>query len=187
MKKYYIKFLPSAKVDYLLLLSLYNLAQYNEETKTFTTIKYKSVKELSNNLNVSPATITRMFSNTDYTYFLQIDKHSKTILLLNDFTQSAITSPFVVLTDKEVKLCQEIADNLFIKYLIYTKYYCGYNKNKQQDFTALQFLRAFGYSEKSHSQIAKLSNYNNILKSQGIVSIKKYRDELGHTRNIYKI
>ena len=56
----------------------------------------------------------------------------------------------------------------------------------KQDFTAKQFLSAIGYSTKSQSQIDKISTYNNKLKKQGLILITPYKDELGHTRNIYK-
>ena len=60
------------------------------------------------------------------------------------------------------------------------KYFCGYSKNKQQDFTALQFLKYCGYSTNSKNYISKLSQYNSLLLDNKIISIKKYRDELGH-------
>jgi len=55
----------------------------------------------------------------------------------------------------------------------------------KQDFTAKQFLSAIGYSIKSQSQLDKISSYNNKLKEYGLISITTYRDELGHTRNVY--
>jgi len=33
----------------------------------------------------------------------------------------------------------------------------------------------------------KISIYNKVLQETGLIEIKHYRDELGHTRNIYKI
>ena len=33
-------------------------------------------------------------------------------------------------------LIRDKKDNLFAKYLIYLKYYCGYTKNNKNDFTA---------------------------------------------------
>lgn len=72
-------------------------------------------------------------------------------------------------------------------YYIYIKYYCSLAKKAgiKQDFTAKQFLSTIGYSIKSQSQIDKISTYNNILKKEGFISITSYKDELGHTRNIY--
>ena len=85
----------------------------------------------------------------------------------------------------EVNLIKEVKDNLFAKYLIYLKYYCGYARDKKTDFTAQQFLSACGYSVKSNKTISQISQYNGLLVDRGIIKIQKTRDELGHTRNIY--
>lgn len=94
--------------------------------------------------------------------------------------------PFVVLTQQEVSLLRKQQDNLFSQYLIYLKYYTNHAKGKQTDFTGKQFLSACGYSNKSHSYLNRLNDYNKILIQHQIVKIEKYRDELGHTRNRYK-
>ena len=79
-------------------------------------------------------------------------------------------------------------DNLLCKYYIYLKYYCSLAEKAgtKQDFTAKQFLSAIGYSTNSQSQLDKISSYNKKLKEKGLIIITTYRDELGHTRNIYK-
>jgi hypothetical protein len=47
MKIYYLNFNPQADVNYLHLLALYDLAQYNPATKAFDTITYNSISKLS--------------------------------------------------------------------------------------------------------------------------------------------
>ena len=79
----------------------------------------------------------------------------------------------------------QATNNLFAKYLIYLKYYCGYSKDNKTDFTAQQFLIACGYSVNSNNTLSQLSEYNGLLVKRGIITIQKKRDELGHTRNIY--
>ena len=185
MKKYYyLRFRPTANIDYLYLLAFYDLAEYNEERKVFDTIRYPSVRVLAESLNVSSATVKRIFDNPAYAEFISIDKSTKTITLFNHFTKGQ-KEQFVRLTAEEVSLIREVGNNLFAKYLIYLKYYCGYSKDNKTDFTAQQFLIACGYSVNSNNTLSQLSEYNGLLVKRGIITIQKKRDELGHTRNIY--
>lgn len=183
LKAYYVRFRPTAKIDYCMLLSFYDLAEYNIETKCFDTIHYTSVRELAERLKVSQSTVNRLFANAEYNEFMKIDREKKTIMLYNNFGKG-IKDIFVRLTAEEAQLIKEMNDNLFSKYLIYLKYYCGYTKNNT-DFTAKQFLIACGYSVKSNNTFDKISGYNRLLVKKGLVSINIYRDELGHTRNNY--
>ncbi len=185
MKKYYyLPFRPSANIDYLYLLAFYDLAEYNEESKVFDTIRYTSVRSLAESLSISTSTVNRLLSNTAYNEFIRVDKQNKTIYILNKFVKGE-KAQIVKLNADEVKLIREYNDNLFAKYIIYLKYYCGYTKDNKTDFTAQQFLSACGYSVNSNNTISKLSEYNRVLVSRGIIKIQKYRDELGHTRNSY--
>ena len=185
MKKYYyLRFRPTANIDYLYLLAFYDLAEYNEERKVFDTIRYPSVRVLAESLNVSSATVNRILDNPAYADFISIDKPTKTITLHNSFVRGK-SEQFVRLTAEEVSLIREVKDNLFAKYLIYLKYYCGYAKDNKTDFTAQQFLSACGYSVKSNKTLSQISTYNRLLVDKGIIKIQKKRDELGHERNIY--
>ena len=185
MKKYYyLRFRPTANVDYIYLLAFYDLAEYNEESKVFDTIHYPSVRVLAESLSISTATVNRILSNPEYTDFMRVDKITKTITLCNSFMRGQ-SEQFVRLTADEVRLIREVNNNLFAKYLIYLKYYCGYTKDNKTDFTAPQFLSACGYSVKSNATLDTISRYNGLLAERGIIKIDKYRDELGHTRNRY--
>lgn len=185
MKKYYyLRFRPTANIDYLHLLAFYDLAEYNEESKVFDIIHYPSVRVLAESLNISTATVNRILSNPEYNEFMCIDKKAKTIKLCNTFVRGK-SEQFIRLTADEVSLIREVNTNLFAKYLIYLKYYCGYTKDKKTDFTAQQFLSACGYSIKSNATLDTISKYNGLLANRGIITITKFRDELGHTRNIY--
>ena len=93
--------------------------------------------------------------------FMKVDKQSKTITLCNSFSKG-VSEQFVRLTADEVSLIREVNTNLFAKYLIYLKYYCGYTRDKQTDFTAQQFLSACGYSTKSNSTLDQISTYNRL-------------------------
>lgn len=188
MKIYYINFKPEADINYLHLFSLYDLAVYNPNTKAYDTIKYTSINKLAELLPYSQATLNRLLSNDEYNQFISIDKKEKIITLNCSVIKGSNNNRFVRLTDKEVEYLYKQNDNLLCKYYIYLKYYCSLSNkvNVKQDFTTKQFLTAIGYSIKSQSQIDKISSYNKKLKQQGFISIEQYRDELGHTRNIYK-
>lgn len=185
MKKYYyLRFRPTANIDYLYLLAFYDLAEYNEESKVFNKIHYSSVRVLAESLNISTATVNRILSNPEYNEFMCIDKSNKTITLCNTFIRGQ-SEQFIRLTADEVSLIREVNTNLFAKYLIYLKYYCGYSRDNKTDFTAQQFLSACGYSVKSNATLDTISRYNGLLVDRGIIKIEKYRDDKGHTRNRY--
>lgn len=44
---YFIPYEPKGKINYITLLCLYKIAEYNQKTKIRDTINYKSLKELS--------------------------------------------------------------------------------------------------------------------------------------------
>lgn len=180
--KYYVPFVPKADINYLYLFKLYQNATYNRETKCYDTIEYKSIKNLAEMLDLSESTTKRLLKDTRYNDYFMIDKDNKTIILYNDIRQSG--KPFVCLDKYEVYFLCNNADNLLCKYLLYIKYYCGYSKNGETDFTANQFLTACGYSLNSNYP-SKLSDYNSLLVDYGYISIKRKRDEMGHLRNIY--
>lgn len=188
MKVYYLHFNPKADVNYLHLFSLYDLADYNPATKAYDTINYTSIPKLAALLPYSNSTINRILANDEYKDFLTIDKDKRVITLNSSVIKGSNNNCFVRLTNKEIAYLRQAKDNLLCKYYIYLKYYCSLAKKAgtKQDFTAKQFLSAIGYSTNSHSQLDKISSYNAKLKEQGLITITTYRDELGHTRNIYK-
>ena len=91
-----------------------------EFRKVFDTIRYPSVRVLAESLNVSSATVKRIFDNPAYAEFISIDKSTKTITLFNHFPKGQ-KEQFVRLTAEEVSLIREVGNNLFAKYLIYQK------------------------------------------------------------------
>ena len=188
MKIYYLHFKPDADVNYLHLFSLYDLADYNPVTKAYDTINYTSIPKLAALLPYSNSTLNRILVNDEYKDFLTIDKDKRVITLNSSVIKGSNNNCFVRLTNKEIAYLRQAKDNLLCKYYIYLKYYCSLAKKAgtKQDFTAKQFLSIISYSNKSQSQLDKISTYNNKLKEQGLITITTYRDELGRTRNIYK-
>lgn len=183
--KYFIRFDTSADINYIYLFSFYSIASYNKATARYDTILYSSISQLSKSLNISTATLNRVLNNTEYSNYFSIDKQSKIIRLKNNF-QKGVNIPFVCLSSAEVSYLLSMKDNLLCKYYIYIKYYCGYNSNKQ-DFTAKQFLTAYGYSTSNNDYITKVSSYNGLLLERGFIDIERYTDQHGHSRNIYRL
>ena len=130
MKKFYIPFDLSANVNYNYIISLYCIAEFDTDTKRYNTIKYKSLKQLAEMLNISYKTLNNILNNDDYNIFFNIDKYNKTIYLNNDFINNKTFIPFVVLYDNEINILLKQNDNLLFKYFIYIKYFCGYAKQK---------------------------------------------------------
>ena len=139
-------------------------------------------------LPYSNSTLNRLLANDEYKDFLTIDKDKRVITLNSSVIKGSNNNCFVRLTNKEIAYLRQEEDNLLCKYYIYLKYYCSLAEKAgtKQDFTAKQFLSAIGYSTNSQSQLDKISSYNKKLKEKGLIIITTYRDELGHTRNIYK-
>ena len=138
---------------------------------------------------ISQSTISRISNNAEYSKYFEWQKDNKKIVLFNDFrnTTNSKKIPFVCLDEDVVSFLIEQNDNLLATYYLYLKYHCGSSKDKQTDTTAKQFLDALGYSTKSGSFVSKISEYNSLLVSKGLLKIKKYRDENGHERNIYSM
>lgn len=184
-KKYYLRFAPAAKIDYLNLLAFYRIAEYTPEKKSFDTIHYTSVRALAQELQTTEYAIRKVLSNKAYTDFIEVDKKQKIITLKNHFTEGTKT-PFVVLSSGEVAFLQQQKDNLLAKYFIFLRFYCKGTQG-HTDFTAKQFLSACGYGTNSNEYLCRISSYNGLLTKQGFLKIEKYRDELGHTRNVYSM
>lgn len=185
LRKYYLRFLPTAKIDYIFLFSLYDLADYDTDTKTYSIITYKSLAELARLCSVSDKTLRRHLADTEYSPFLRWDKQNKRVILLNDFSKTGYKTPFLTVSPEEVRLLIAENDNLLCKYLIHLKYYCGYSATKSIDTTCNQFLSAIGYSSNS-SYPSKISGYNTLLQQKGILKIERKHDERGFIRNVYR-
>lgn len=183
---YYLPFKEDAGIIYLNLLAFYDIAEYRPEVKAYDTIHYSSVKELAERLQLSTSTVTRILDSDKYRYFMTVDKANKTIRLHCSFPKGQ-KAAFVRLTAAEVMLIrkQNKDQNLLAEYLIYMKYYCGFSKSKETDFTAKQFLTACGYSTKAKTNFDRLTGFNSLLVQNGIIKIKKWTDDAGHTRNTY--
>lgn len=196
-KKYYLPFKPKAKINYLLLLDLADIAEYNPDTKMFDTINYQSVYELLRIINapkdkkdrIAESTFYRNIHEPEYKDFLVFDKENKQIRLFADMTNCG--QPFVVLTENEVSIIRAQTQlskthrNLLLRYFMYIKYFCGYSRNKQTDSTAKQILCALGYSPTANNYISLLATFNSILEQNKLLKIQKKKDDSGFFRNIY--
>lgn len=107
LKQYYLRFLPTANIDYILLLNLYDLADYNTDTKTYNTVKYKSLAGLAELLGISERTLRRHLENKEYEPFLEWNKKNKEIILHNDFSKTGYRVPFITVSPVEVRLLKD--------------------------------------------------------------------------------
>lgn len=73
-KKYYLPFVPTAKIDWLLLLAFYRIAEYTPEKKAYDTIRYTSVKALAQELQKSEYAVRKVLTDSSYFPFVEIDK-----------------------------------------------------------------------------------------------------------------
>lgn len=131
MKHYYIPFDLSLNVNYNYIISLYDIAEFNNDDKCYNIIHYGTQKRLAELLNISNKTLIKMLDNNDYNLFFSIDKKCKTIYLNNNFKNTkGKNKRFVFLLDKEVEVLKKYNDNMLYKYYLYVKYFCGLTNNK---------------------------------------------------------
>ena len=193
MRQYYIPYKPGEKkFNYLPVLYLYRVAKFDTATRTYNKIKVQSLDKLADMINttfsekvISKSTLSRVLRDKRYNQFFLYDKDKKEIVLKNDFRKNKEEKrAFIVLSMKEFDFIIKLQDNLLIQYLFYLKYYCGISKTKKIDSTIKQFLSECGYSSSSGNYVSRISEYNRMLSDEGIISIKKKRED-GKERNIY--
>lgn len=188
MLQYYIQYNEKANINYIYLLTLYSIAEYNSTTKRYDTITYKRFADIEEKTarvhRISVSTLIRIFKKQEYKPYISLDKMNKKITIHNDIKGC---NKFIALSPKEADILIKSGDNLLARYYCYMKYYCGYSKSKKIDTTAKQFLTAIGLSTKSNNYLSILSSYNSLLAESGILQIEKYRDNNGHERNVYSL
>ena len=189
LRHYYIRYEPKADINYIYLLYLYSLAEFNTITNNFDRIKYNSIRILQKQIeerfgkgSISPSSLSRLLNDDRYKNYINVDLKRKEIALQ---TATKGMPCFVMLTKREVDFLLDKKDNLLAKYFLYMKHFCGLGAVGKQDFTAKQFLNFCGYSDKSNAYLSKVSSYNRLLVENGFIKIERYRDEQGHTRNKY--
>ena len=186
MRNAYLYYDVSIDIDYDILLRLYNIAEYDVSTNTYSIIRYKSISSLANLINISKSKLDRFFNSHILHNYMLLDKKNREIIILNNFRGTKNVS-YVVLSSTELNYLISNKDNLFIRYYLYIKYYCGKSRSKSIDTTAKQFLESIGYCASSNNNISKLSAYNSTLVKDGFISIDRYIDEYGHRRNRYTV
>lgn len=161
-------------------------------------IHYKNLSDLSQqikqntNIYFSVSTISKILSDTIlYKNHFKVNKERNILILLIDFRNIAEEThsgkSFVTLENHEIDFLLREKNSLLTKYFLYIKYYCSITKEKETDFTAEQFLQAVGYCTTSGSNKQKLCYYNQILENNGLIQIKRYTDNKGHSRNKYRV
>ena len=80
-KKYYLPYNPTAKINYLYLFALADLAEYNPTEKVYDTINYTSIDQLAGLLSLSPSATTALLKNQNYQDYFTVNKKLKQIKL----------------------------------------------------------------------------------------------------------
>ena len=189
IRHFYIRYEAKADINYIYLLYLYSLAEYNTTKNLFDTVSYSSIRTLQKQIedkfgkgSISPSTLSRLLNDERYGDYFKVDQKRKEIALQNATEGMPC---FIMLTNREVEFLLKQKDNLLIKYYLYIKHFCGMGAVGKQDFTAKQFLSFCGYSTTSNAYLSKVSSCNRLLVENGFIRIEQYKDEQGHTRNKY--
>ena len=171
MKKFYIPYHEKETIDFLLLFRLYLLAEYDTTKKTFSIIEYQSVKELAERLGktngesrVSASKVQRCLTDERYKKYFAVNPKKKRIELKNDIRGG---NRFICLTLEEVQYLLSMDDLFLVRYYLYQRFYCGYNKEKRHNSTAKQILETMGYCPNSTRYIDKVSYCNKALAERG--------------------
>ena len=193
--KYYLPYVPRAKINYIYLFYLYGIAERNY-SDIKEKIDYKTIVELLGKINekeevMKYSTLQRLLADKkkqykDFFSIVELPDGMNRIYLNNRFKSAngKKVPPFVVLNPKTYNFLIQQNNNLLCKYVIYIRYMCGLCGGNS-DFTANQFLSAIGYSTMSSAQKEDISKFNKLLEDKKIVSIQRNRLEDGKRRNIY--
>lgn len=192
---YYVPYKADVKsINLLYILYLYGIAEYNKDTKTRNTIKYNSIKEIKErinnkfNISLSQSTAERFINaiskSKEYAEYFEIDINNKYIIIKNNF-KSKKNCSFVVLDERQYNFLTNSKNDFLCKYYLCLLYNCGKSKTNTIDSTAEQLLTEMGYSTKSGTNKAKLSEYNALLKENALIQINSYTDKRGYKRNKY--
>ena len=188
INKFYIPYNETDRIDYIFLLRLYQIAEYNKENKTFSLIIYKSFQELAERLEtISASSLRRALLSPAYERYFEWCEKEKTIILKNDCRKGNGNNKFIMLSKEETDFLIEYNDNFLIKYYFYQKYFCGYTKEHRHNSTAKQILETIGYSSTSGRYITKISSCNRVLEERGFLNIFRYTEENGKKRNFYSL
>lgn len=173
---------------------LYGIAEYNVSRRSYDTINYSSIKQLSNRIidvykdkAFSYSTLRRILQDANYSNYFTV--YNNTIILQNNVIdrQAKQVYPFIIISNREAEYLIDKGDALLAKYYCYLHFFCGLaaSKQQEQDFTIKQFLSTVGLSTNNNSYISKVSGYNTMLVKDGFIKITKTRDALSHIRNTY--
>ena len=202
MRNYYLQYIEDTNINYFYLFLLHKIAVVDKSTRLYNTVKYSSLEELTNILNmaynninkdnkkqvISKTTLSRVLNSDKNGNYFNYDNVNKVITLKNNFTkrQTGGKAKFIILTDREIDFLLIHKSELLTRYYLYIKYYCGFSGKNETDFTANQFLEASKYSTKAGNYKTLLSSYNSLLVNEKLITISKFRFN-GQERNKYSI
>ena len=110
---YFIPFQPITNINYVYLLCLYKIAEYNRTTKIKDTIRYSSIKDLSNRIEkktgikIKETTLYNFINKQSGNGYFILDSSNKRITLYNNyrknFQHNQITA-FVILEEPQINI-----------------------------------------------------------------------------------
>ena len=107
MRNYFIRYDPTAKVNYLYLFMLYGIAQYDKAVRRYNKIPFNTKKELAAKVKAaygeyafSYSTLMRLLKDPCYNSYFSLNENI--ITLNNNFSNTTKSSnePFIIITDK---------------------------------------------------------------------------------------
>lgn len=168
---YTFDLLKSKSINYYYISILYDIADYNEETKCFDTIKYNSLNDLALKAKINITTLRRLLNNIEYSYYFTHDNVNRTIKLKTGI-------PFIKLSRAELDIiykCEELQNKLALKMYLYIKCACGISETGTADFTSEQLCNSIGYCANSGDTRNRIKHYRDILVDNGLITVEHYR------------
>lgn len=161
-----------------LFISLSSHRENNSEV-----IRYNSLKELADELNVNEKTFNRQLKALEAEKVITIDKKLKTISINKIELERG---RFTTLTEAEADVLMAVgADDFVIKVYCYIKFLINKYK-KICDETQKQILEALSYSD-SPTNKSKLKNAVKTLEDANLIQTENFFDERGKRRIEYKL
>ena len=79
INNYYVYFNLKDNINYVYLLKLYRLAQFNTDTRRYDIVKYNTLKDLAVSLDITASTLSTMLNSDKYNHYFSIAQRHKII------------------------------------------------------------------------------------------------------------
>ena len=137
MRNYYLQHIEDTNINYFYLFLLHKIAVVDKSTRLYNTVKYSSLEELTNRLNIaynninkdnkkqviSKTTLSRVLNSDKNGNYFNYDNVNKVITLKNNFTkrQTGGKAKVIILTGREIDFRLIQKSELVTRYDLYIK------------------------------------------------------------------